>query len=799
MKKLYFVILICLIGFSGFAQILTISDANFKAKLLAANPSVPIASGGFGNATIDTNGNGEIELSEALLIRWLNVSNSTIYSLEGISGFSNLTTLICNNNNLTVFNVSSLINLTTIDCSYNQLESLDVNSLSNLQKLNCSHNELATLNAEQINNKFTRLDCSYNNLTSLSVPNFFPFLDEGRQEMSLLCSHNQLSQITFNQTNGRENLSYLDLSYNNFADLTLSNITIYGSVNLSDNPLNNLAFSNFNMGPQDPDDTPGLSIQNTNLSQLTIPRTSNTYLRISNNPNLIYLNIKNNSPNVYSYVYYIDEEEYYGLEGVVLENNPLLAKVCCDADEVNFISSLVPSVQVSEYCNFTPGGNYNTITGTVSLTCPDGNAIDSNIKMIVNTNYSNFTQGLNTHIAYTYYGNQNVSLSLPNPDYFTVTPPNYTFNFVNYGNSETVHFCLTPNGNHQDLAIALLPLTPARPGFNATYRIVYTNNGNQAQSGKVVFNFNESVLDLVTANPNADLQSPGMLTWNFANLAPFETRTINCILNVNSEQEIPAVNINDILDFSTIVSSDAMEETPIDNTFSLSQPVVGAYDPNDKLVTEGRVIDITKVGDYLHYVIRFQNKGNFAAENVVVKDELPYSLDHKTLKMIAASHPYRSILSGNKLEFFFENIQLPSSDADEPGSHGFVSFKIKPASIVGIGSEIENKASIYFDFNFPIVTNTTSTTVTALGNKNFKKNRFALYPNPVKNFINVEVTTGNIQSIAIYNLLGQIVKSVSSSESGSIITIDVSQLKSGTYFMEIISNAGKETKKFVKL
>jgi hypothetical protein len=75
-----------------------------------------------------------------------------------------------------------------------------------------------------------------------------------------------------------------------------------------------------------------------------------------------------------------------------------------------------------------------------------------------------------------------------------------------------------------------------------------------------------------------------------------------------------------------------------------------------------------------------------------------------------------------------------------------------------------------------------------------------MYPNPAKNTVNIEIASGVIlESIAIYNPLGQLVKTLTDSELSASLSIDVSALKTGSYFMEITSNNGKITKKFVKL
>ncbi len=175
----------------------------------------------------------------------------------------------------------------------------------------------------------------------------------------------------------------------------------------------------------------------------------------------------------------------------------------------------------------------------------------------------------------------------------------------------TQNFCITANGVRPDLEVTLLPLQPARPGFDAKYKLVYKNKGNTTQSGSVNLTFNDAVLDLVVANPIATTQTTNTLSWNFTNLQPFETREITFTMNVNSPMETPAVINGDILNFGTAITSSATDETPTDNTFTFNQTVVGSYDPNDKTCLEGSVITPALIGQYVHYTIRFEKYWNF--------------------------------------------------------------------------------------------------------------------------------------------------------------------------------------------
>ncbi|WP_309641921.1 T9SS-dependent choice-of-anchor J family protein [Flavobacterium sp.] len=454
-------------------------------------------------------------------------------------------------------------------------------------------------------------------------------------------------------------------------------------------------------------------------------------------------------------------------------------------------------------------GSTNLINGNVQFSMDGSCGITStplydniNIQAQYNTNVDNVFTNVDGHYTYTTLQNNfTLTPNLSIGSYFNITPANYNFNFPDIGSSGTANFCITPNGIHPDLEITLLPRISPVSGFYTIYDIAYKNKGNQIQSGTIALSFNDAIMDYGESYPTIDAQSPGILTWNFTDLKPFESRTIEYVkLNLNSPTDTPPVNAGDVINLTANITAPQTDETPSDNTSSLSQIVVVSLDPNDKIVTEGSVIDISKVGEFLHYMIRFQNIGTADATNVVVRDILTDNLDASTFEMIATSHPCSTLKRGNQLEFAFDNIHLPSSTIDEPASHGFVAFKIKPAATVGVGSIIQNTASIYFDFNFPIVTNTTSTAVATLGTQSFDEKHFKLYPNPAKNIVTVNVNDAiTIQSITIYNPLGQMVKTIPLSALSSSITVDVSQLKAGTYFMEITSNQGKTTKKFVKL
>lgn len=139
------------------------------------------------------------------------------------------------------------------------------------------------------------------------------------------------------------------------------------------------------------------------------------------------------------------------------------------------------------------------------------------------------------------------------------------------------------------------------------------------------------------------------------------------------------------------------------------QENIGSYDPNDKTgfpsgFTEEKLIE---PGQELEYLLRFQNTGTDTAFTVVVADVLPPELDLTTLRPGASSHPYSySIDQEGRPLFTFNDILLPDSTTNLEASNGFVRFRIAQQPGLPLGTEIANKALIYFDFNEPVETNT---------------------------------------------------------------------------------------------
>jgi hypothetical protein len=198
-KTLLFISLFIIKIASG--QVIYFPDANFKAKLLAADTDnfqfagVNNANGYYTFIKLDANNNGEIEVSEAQQVNFLNIrqyfgSNSNLISdLTGIEYFANLAVLECQNNSISTINISNLIQLKAITCQYNQISNLDISNLINLKLLYCHNNQIQELDFTNLSN-IENVSCAGNLITELDFHNNPLFMYLGCSENPNLTSIN---------------------------------------------------------------------------------------------------------------------------------------------------------------------------------------------------------------------------------------------------------------------------------------------------------------------------------------------------------------------------------------------------------------------------------------------------------------------------------------------------------------------------------------------------------------------------------------------------------------------------------
>lgn len=365
MKKIYYLLMVLIMSFLSIrhakaqAQDVNIPNANFKAALVA-------------NADINTNGDDEIQVSEAAAYsEAIDVSNKGIIDLTGIEAFTNIDEL---------------------RCSYNNLISLDVSENTRLFRLYCNNNQLSSLN---LNTSLFQLDCSNNQLqgNALNVP-----LSVNPDLSYLVCTNNHLTDLNLNANTalfilecGDNRLSSLDVSAN------LSLYTIYCGYNL----LSELKVS-----------------LNTNLQALRCDGNQLTSLEVSGNSNLIRLVCSSNQLTAIN----IQNGNNNNLDEFSATNNPSLT--CIQVDDPSYMNATWSAGKDA-------GASFNTIctgctvytaslginSGSPSAICPGGstNLVVNITGASASTSYFDVTynNGISSITSRYFISGPNASLLIP--------------------------------------------------------------------------------------------------------------------------------------------------------------------------------------------------------------------------------------------------------------------------------------------------------------------------------------------------------------------------------------------------
>ncbi|MEM6264251.1 MAG: FG-GAP-like repeat-containing protein [Bacteroidota bacterium] len=313
---------------------------------------------------------------------------------------------------------------------------------------------------------------------------------------------------------------------------------------------------------------------------------------------------------------------------------------------------------------------------------------------------------------------------------------------TNTGNSHTVtvtapgqecgyDFGLSAGCADPDLSV-YSGTTALRRGFENTYSITYENNGGAPATDVILeFQMDPQIFPLWSSVAwDTLIASTNTARWNLGTIAVGSSTTIFLKDSVSARAPI-----GDSLDVVATISALEEDCAPSDDKHLLREMINGALDPNDKLVMPiGEIAE----DELLTYRIRFQNVGNYPATFVILRDTISEHLDLNSLRMKTASHAYNVKREGNVMIWRFDDINLPDSASDEPNSHGFVQFTIRPVQDVPHRTQIRNRAAIFFDYNEPVITNYTFNSIQYVDKRPMAK-EVSVFPNPVVDFAQVKL------------------------------------------------------------
>lgn len=370
----------------------------------------------------------------------------------------------------------------------------------------------------------------------------------------------------------------------------------------------------------------------------------------------------------------------------------------------------------------------------------------------------------------------------------------YNINIETIASSDTINFGLFPEIFNSDLK-TYINGPPARCGELKEFDISVKNLGTTTSSGFLYLDILDNVSSFEFIDNPDTILSDGSFGWFFQDLYPGN------IISKSIKLEIP-VPPDVILGDSIHISSNAFYTDTIGSnfteTFNYTSEIRCSFDPNDKLVHPSREGNQILLGEDLFYTIRFQNTGNDSAYNIVVRDTLDAHLSLSSFRLVSSSHIENlSIIinNDNNIIFNFNNIYLPDSTTNFEQSQGYVSFIISPKTDLPEGTIIENNASIYFDFNPPIVTNTTMSILVSdlvsINDELFDSDKihFNIFPNPTRNNVYVDSRFKEEINFEILSLNGVKIKGGYISETSK--SINVSDLDPGFYLIKLFSKKNK--------
>ncbi len=725
------------ISFTGKAQYYTIPDTNFVTWLTGVYPTC------MNGDQLDTT------CSEILNETNLYIPIYYITSVDGIQFFDNLDTLFLANMQL-----SSLPRLP------NGLEHLQCDGLllpvlpdlpNGIKFLSCGHNNLTSLPV--LPDSLRLFECSFNQLTSL--PNLPDSLH------TITCSNNQLSSLPILP----EGIIDIDNSFNQFTSLPdLPSSLMY--LFCDNNQLTSL--------PNIPE---RLEILYCHFNLLTtLPNLPDTMERLVCSYNQIqcfewlpyvsdFVEITNNVftcvPNVTSY-----SQGYPLCEFNEPQNNPnnctsftgIRGNIFKDQTDCiangNELDNLSIPIRLYDNNNDFVALSYSNSAGEYFFPCDSGTyhvKLDSNILAITSYCYAD------------------------------------TLLDVSWNLIDNVNFFIEC-GNSTDLGInGIIPTGLVFPGqthqlsvFAGYSSLNHALNCFQNVSGSVTITIDGPVsYESASGSWIPSVINGNAFTYNISDFSQVDFNDA-FILNLVTDTTTQS---GDLICATAVISINGTDINPLNDTLLWCYEAINSYDPNCKKVYPDTV-PIAFENDLI-YTIQFQNTGTAPAINIRLEDTLSGILNFETFELLQSSHPVITSLYGDRLLFRFNNIQLADSLSNEPASHGFVQYRIKPISGLPEGTTIPNKASIYFDYNDPIVTNTAVTyfqyELSNLSANNIENNVPIIYPNPSRGFYYVK-SAESISEISVYNLTGEQILQQQNTQ--STISIDLSNQPAGVYLLK---------------
>ena len=446
-----------------------------------------------------------------------------------------------------------------------------------------------------------------------------------------------------------------------------------------------------------------------------------------------------------------------------------------------------------------PTAQSNFILGKVWLDTDGDCAYNAGEQLLTSTAVT--ATGNGDYTSFSGY-NGNFTLSAPSGAFsLNVQPPNalYEACFTDLpvtldgpNDSATVDLPLKVVAQCPYLSVNLT--TPIlRRCFDVTYTVRYKNEGTATATGAYVEVLLDSFYLFQSSSLPLNSQNGFSYTFQVGDLPPGQSGSFNVTVKVSCDAPMGQIHCIAAHIYPDQLCLPSLQPRAV---YQECRENIGSFDPNDKraFVSGQEEPGHVRPDTDIEYLIRFQNTGTDTAFRVVVEDRLSTLLDLASVTPLVASHPFAMEVRDQRvLRFVFDNILLPDSNINEAASHGFIKLRVSQMPGVALGSVIKNEADIFFDFNAPVNTNTSTLVVGTVGTKQEPGNPYHVtaYPNPFGESITFEITGPVLPGNATMRLFDALGRQVRREEfAGEIFVIQRHTLETGLYYF-LIESDGK--------
>jgi len=432
-------------------------------------------------------------------------------------------------------------------------------------------------------------------------------------------------------------------------------------------------------------------------------------------------------------------------------------------------------------------GQEATIAGTFSI------VVDSeNVAIDTLTSYRSWVYEMKAGVPTNY---QFRLISAP-AAYTLSCPSNGVITHQYHPDSASVYeqsfgFHCSPTPSRDYVLSCFRALRGASSGGASYFGVYAANNSCYSGNGTVTLQISPKYTINVSKITPAPISVSGQtVVWNLFNMADGKIQQLFVPLT-----PLPSTSDGDTACNYAVIAPLVGDAFPANNVFQVCDSVRSSWDPNAMSVTPNGIVN---PGSILTYTIDFENFGGDTAFNIHVLDTLSRHVDVTSFKLLDASHRVVPYLyprpdSGYIIKFDFPDIKL-AEKSRPTHNKGQVRYSIKLKNGLNNGTQIQNRAGIYFDRNVVVMTNSAfNRTPGSVGIEALSGNTTGviIYPNPVTDAVHV-VVSSDWKEAVLYNTMGHLIKRQPLLVGANSISLQDQPV--GLYYLRITGNKNAHTK-----